>query len=168
MGIPFVAFYMDYNMDKYNEAITSFLFSVYNPTNHNYSDEPPNHPHPLGEPSVPGPPVWLVPAPFSMTRPTCQHPLVPLPPPLIPSLLLKGSLNLPRSYSLCKFKEVTEIFSDVSVQPTRGGKGKFGKDEERLEGEESVVSRTSTLEFVFEKIFRGMRGGISLEERGGI
>lgn len=56
----------------------------------------------------------------------------------------------------------------MSVQPTRGGKGKFGKDEERLEGEESVVSRTSTLEFVFEKFFRGMRGGISLEERGGI
>lgn len=69
---------------------------------------------------------------------------------------------------LCKFKEATEIFGDVSVQPTRGWKGKFGKDEERLDGEESVVSRTGTLEFVFEKFFRRMRGSISLEERGGI
>lgn len=155
---------MDYNIDKYNKATTSFLFLVYSPTNHNNSDEPPNHPHPLGEPSVPGPPVWLASAPFSLTRPTRQHPLVPLPSPLIPSLLLKGSLNFPRSYLLCKFKEATEILGDVSVQPTRGGKGKFGKDEERLEGKESIMSRTGTLEFVFKKLFREMRGGISLEE----
>lgn len=50
----------------------------------------------------------------------------------------------------------------------RGRKGKFGKDEEWFESEEGVVFRMGMLEFVFEEFFRGMRGGIGLEEGNGI
>lgn len=83
-------------------------------------------------------------------------------------MLLKGSLNLSWSYLLRKLEQTTEVLGYIPVQPTRGGKGKFGKDEERLEGEEGVVPRTGTLEFVFEELFRGMGGGIGLEEGNGI
>lgn len=83
-------------------------------------------------------------------------------------MLLKGSLNLSWSYLLRKLEQTTEVLGYIPVQPTRGRKGKFGKDEERLESEEGVVPRTGTLEFVFEELFRGMRGGIGLEEGNGI
>lgn len=120
------------------------------------SDKPPNHPHPLGKPSFPGPPVWLLPAPLPLTRPTRQHSLIPLPPPFISALLLKGSLNLSWSYLLRELEQITKVMGDVFVQSTGGGKGKFGKDEKRLKSEEGVMPRTGTLEFVFEELFRRM------------